>query len=55
MNSIETLSLLPTTANVTTDIRTILKEARQITVQAINHTMVATYWLIGKRILIEEQ
>lgn len=37
------------------DIRTILAEARQQTYIAVNTAMVHAYWLIGKRIVEEEQ
>lgn len=49
------LSTLPVSADVVLDVRRILLEARQVTAKAINHTMVATYWLIGQRIVLEEQ
>ena len=55
MNEIDKLSQLPTSGNITTDIRTILSEARKSTVRAINTTMTVAYWLIGKRIVEEEQ
>ena len=53
MNEIDKLSQLPTSGNITTDIRTILSEARKSTVRAINTTMTVAYWLIGKRIVEE--
>lgn len=37
------------------DVRTLLSQARQATVRAINTAMVTTYWLIGQRIVVEEQ
>lgn len=55
MNEIDKLSQLPTTSNITSDIRTILSEARKNTARAINTAMTVAYWLIGKRIVIEEQ
>lgn len=55
MSNIEKLQLLPTTGNLTADIKAILTEARSVTVRAINTTMVSAYWLIGKRIVVEEQ
>lgn len=55
MNNIERLSALPTSGNLTNDIRRILAEARSITVRSVNHVMVTAYWLIGKRIVVEEQ
>lgn len=55
MNEIEKLNQLPTSGDITTDIRSILAEARKATARAINTTMTAAYWLIGKRIVEEEQ
>lgn len=37
------------------DIRFILEKARKNTYRAINTSMVEAYWLIGKRIITEEQ
>lgn len=53
--NLEKLSSLPVTANMTQDVRRILTDARQMAAKAVNHTMVAAYWLIGRRIVIEEQ
>lgn len=55
MSEIEKLNQLPTSGNITTDIRSILSEARKSTARAINTTMTVAYWLIGKRIVVEEQ
>ena len=55
MSNIDKLQLLPSTGNLTDDIKAILTEARSVTVRAINTTMVSAYWLIGKRIVVEEQ
>ena len=55
MTEIEKLQALPKSDNLTSDIKNILSEARSITARAINHTMVSAYWLIGKRIIQEEQ
>lgn len=55
MNDIDTLKQLPTSGNITTDIRSILSEARRVTARAVNTTMTVAYWLIGKRITVEEQ
>lgn len=55
MNNIEKLQSLPLTGNLTADIKAILAESRSVTVRAINTTMVSAYWLIGKRIVVEEQ
>lgn len=49
------LSTLPVTENVSGDIRAILAEARQRAARIVNHTMVTAYWLIGRRIVLEEQ
>ena len=37
------------------DVRTLLSQARQATARAINTAMVTTYWMIGQRIVVEEQ
>ena len=52
---IEKLQQLQQSEDVFTDIRAILTEARKNTVRVINHTMVSAYWLIGRRIIVEEQ
>jgi len=54
-NNISALADLTTTTNIVQDVRTILHEARQLTARVINSTMVTAYWLIGKRIVVEEQ
>jgi len=38
-----------------TDIQQILRQARQYTINSINLAMVQAYWLIGRRIVEEEQ
>lgn len=55
MNEIEKLNNLPSSGNIATDIRTILQEARQLVVRHTNTAMTAAYWLIGRRIVVEEQ
>ncbi|MCQ2247352.1 MAG: PDDEXK nuclease domain-containing protein [Bacteroidaceae bacterium] len=55
MSNIDKLQSIPLTGNLTADIKTILTEAHSVTVRAINTTMVSAYWLIGKRIVVEEQ
>ena len=55
MNDIEKLQSMPTSANIAADIKSILTEARSITARAVNTAMVTAYWLIGKRIVLEEQ
>ena len=52
---IEKLNNIPATRNITSDIRHILAEARNLSVRAVNSAMVAAYWLIGRRIALEEQ
>ena len=46
---------LPMTGDVTTDVKTILKEARQSVVRHTNNMMTTAYWMIGRRIVVEEQ
>ena len=55
MGNIEKLQSLPTSNNLAADVKAILAEARHVTARAINTTMTAAYWLIGKRIVLEEQ
>ena len=55
MDNIDKLQLLPASNDLSADVRTILTEARRSTARAINTTMTTAYWLIGKRIVIEEQ
>lgn len=38
-----------------TDVRSILADARRAAYAAVNSAMVAAYWLIGRRIVEEEQ
>ena len=54
-NNISALAHLSATGNIVQDVRAILQEARRLTARAINSTMVTAYWLIGKRIVVEEQ
>lgn len=54
-NSIQTLADMPITTDIVCDIRSILEEARRVSLHAVNSTMVFSYWLIGKRIILEEQ
>ncbi len=37
------------------EVRTLLTQARQATARAVNTAMVTTYWMIGQRIVVEEQ
>lgn len=55
MSNIEKLRQPPSTGDIAADIKAILSEARSVTTHAINTTMVSAYWLIGKRIVVEEQ
>jgi len=45
----------PATGDVLGDIRAILAEARVHAAKVVNSDMVAAYWLIGRRIVLEEQ
>ncbi len=40
---------------IVVDIRQILRQAQQNALRSINTTMVQAYWLVGKRIVEEEQ
>lgn len=55
MTEIERLQSIPASNDLAADVRSILSEARHITARAVNTTMVVAYWLIGKRIVVEEQ
>lgn len=52
---IDNLNKLPNTNSVSNDIRIILQEARRSAVRHTNTAMTAAYWLIGGRIVMEEQ
>lgn len=52
---LQQLSLVPTTQNVILDVKAIISQARKVTVQTVNSAMVVAYWLIGKRIVEEQQ
>lgn len=52
---LQQLSLVPTTQNVILDVKAIISQARKLTVQTVNSAMVVAYWLIGKRIVEEQQ
>ncbi len=54
-DNLSALEHLNATGNIVQDVRAILHEARQLTARAINSTMVTAYWLIGKRIVVEDQ
>lgn len=55
MNDITLFSEHVATTDVVNDIRTILNEARARVAKTVNSDMVAAYWLIGRRIVQEEQ
>lgn len=55
MTDIEKLQSIPQSNNIASDIRNILSEARGATARVVNQMMVVAYWLIGKRIVLEEQ
>ena len=46
---------LPMTKDCAADIRAIISQARQSVVRNVNSAMVLAYWLIGRRIVVEEQ
>lgn len=46
---------IPSTSNITSDVRGILSEARRVVVNHTNNAMTAAYWVIGRRIVVEEQ
>lgn len=46
---------MPMTRNCVSDIRAIIAEARQSVVRHVNNTMTLAYWLIGRRLVVEEQ
>ena len=46
---------MPMTRDCVSDIRAIIAEARQSVVRHVNNTMTLAYWLIGRRLIVEEQ
>ena len=46
---------MPMTRDCVSDIRAIITEARQSVVRYVNNTMTLAYWLIGRRLVVEEQ
>ena len=46
---------MPMTRDCVSDIRAIITEARQSVVRHVNNTMTLAYWLIGRRLVVEEQ
>lgn len=51
----ESLNILNTMEQLLTDIRQIIADARRQVQRNINVAMVQSYWLIGKRIIEDEQ
>ena len=46
---------MPMTRDCVGDIRAIIAEARRSVVRHVNNTMTLAYWLIGRRLVVEEQ
>ena len=46
---------MPMTHDCVTDIREIIAIARRSVVRHVNTTMTFAYWLVGRRIVVEEQ
>ena len=46
---------MPMTRDCVSDIRAIIAEARRSVVRHVNSTMTLAYWLIGRRLVVEEQ
>ena len=46
---------LPTTSDCVADIRDIILRARASVVRHVNTVMPLAYWLVGRRIVVEEQ
>lgn len=46
---------MPMTRDLIGDIRSIVAEARRTVVRHVNTTMILAYWLIGRRLVVEEQ
>lgn len=46
---------MPMTRDCVSDIRAIIAEARRSVVRHVNNTMTLAYWLIGRRLVVEEQ
>ncbi len=51
----ESIMNIPDTPNLVSDIKAILSAARSVAATAISHAMMKAYWLIGERIVKEEQ
>lgn len=51
----EISTALPMTGDCVGDIREIIAQARRSVVRHVNSTMTLAYWLIGRRIVVEEQ
>lgn len=52
---ISELEALPVTTDFSSDVKGILTEARRVSARMTNTAMVIAYWLIGRRIVVEEQ
>ena len=46
---------MPMTDDCIADVRTIISRARTSVVRHVNQTMTMAYWLVGKRLVVEEQ
>ena len=46
---------MPMTRDCVADIREIITRARRSVVRHVNTTMTLAYWLVGRRIVVEEQ
>ena len=56
MNVLADLNVnMPMTRDCVGDIRAIIAEARQSVARHVNNTMTLAYWLIGRRLVVEEQ
>ena len=51
----EITTAMPMTRDCVSDIRNIIVLARRSVVRHVNTTMALAYWLIGRRIVVEEQ
>jgi len=52
---VEITTSMPMTRDCVSDIREIIIQARRSVVRHVNTTMTLAYWLIGRRIVVEEQ
>ena len=49
------LIILPSTEYYVQDIKSVIAKARKVSCRIMNTVMVQSYWLVGKRIFLEEQ